>query len=116
MKLINYRKHFKLIKVLKDVSYDATVASKKDTTPAPDVVIGGDNNKEYGEWDLRFSTEGTYSDFLSFLNDLESNLRIVDISSIAFSSDTSSSVVLGKPKPADSYRYSFNIKTYWMIN
>jgi len=111
---------------LKDVKYDATVSDKtskdnttpKTTTPPNQVVgnvVSGESNKEYGTWTLEFSTEGTYSNFISFLKDLESNLRIVDISSITFSSETGSAV--GKTiKPADMYKYSFKIKTYWLKN
>mgnify|MGYP000884894763 CR=1 FL=1 len=70
---------------LTDISYDATVENKntsdKDTKngTGKENVIDGDSTKEYREWKLGFSTEGTYTDFLLFLKDLESNLRIVDI-------------------------------------
>jgi hypothetical protein len=51
------------------------------------------------------------------LKDLENNLRIVDISNITFSSDTSGGgVAVGKPKSKDSYTYGFTIKTYWLKN
>ncbi|MEI7765252.1 MAG: hypothetical protein WCI93_01555 [bacterium] len=114
--------------VLKDVKYDAsqaqadtkgTIAKTTDTTDAttaqPKVAnTPPTKSKEYGIWNLEFSTEGTYSNFINFTKDLESNLRIVDISSIAFSSDSSS--ILGKTKPSDSYKYNFKIKTYWLKN
>lgn len=103
---------------LKNISYDATLDSKKDSKEkGEEKVIEGDTKSSvYGEWTLGFSTEGTYANFLSFLKDLEKNLRIVDISNITFSSDIGGSVTAGKSKPKDSYGYSFTIKTYWLKN
>lgn len=97
--------------VLRDVRYDVEKESSSNG-----VVQGGEItrqvNKDYGVWNLEFSTEGTYNNFLSFLRDLESNLRIVDISSIQFSSN----VPLPKGSTIESYKYAFKIKTYWMKN
>ncbi len=117
--------------ILKDVKYDSTASapaspaatgtstqttSTTDTTNSPIVVQNKlvQENKEYGTLNLEFSTEGTYSNFINFSKDIESNLRIVDISSVAFSSD--SGLVIGKVKLSDSYRYDFKIKTYWLKN
>lgn len=98
--------------VLKEVKYDSVVKDVVDSN----VVQAGDssvnlNSKEYGLWNLSFSTEGNYANFLNFIRDLESNLRIVDIASIQFSSVDNT--LLGK---ADTYKYSFKIKTYWLKN
>lgn len=107
--------------VLKDVKYDSTPVNKQNSTTQTGTLPQGsnnlatlDNNKEYGTWVLEFSTTGTYSNFINFIKDLESNLRIVDISSITFSSDTTSG--LGKSQPGDSYTYDIKIKTYWLKN
>jgi len=106
--------------ILKDVKYDSTLANKQDSSApagtlsqAPTQAVV--ENKEYGEWVLEFSTEGTYTNFINFTKDIESNLRIVDISSVVFSSDTGG-VVLNKPQMNDSYKYTFKIKTYWLKN
>ncbi|HNW71539.1 MAG TPA: hypothetical protein PKZ36_02430 [Candidatus Paceibacterota bacterium] len=105
--------------VLKDVKYES--ASKKDeaksTTNQGLQVSEGlmkDDGKQYGTWELEFSTKGTYQNFVNFVKDIESNLRIVDISSVKFSSD--SDLTLGKTQPTDSYKYEFKIKTYWLKN
>ena len=108
---------------LKEVKYDSTLTSKKDittneagtTSQTPNNLIVQDNNKEYGEWTLGFSTEGTYSNFINFTKDIENNLRMVDVSSVVFSSETGG-IVLGKPQATDSYKYAFKIKTYWLKN
>ncbi len=112
---------------LKDVKYDSTQSNNSTSTSTPPTSTTGSSssdvisdkstargdNKQYGTWNLEFSTEGSYSNFISFVKDIESNLRIVDISSIAFSSDTDT---LGKTKTPDSYKYDFKIKTYWLKN
>jgi Tfp pilus assembly protein PilO len=101
--------------VLRDVKYDTIKKTEEDKQPT-EVFQGGDTNiptqSDYGTWDLEFSTEGSYTNFLSFLRDLESNLRIVDISSIQFSSVTGA----GINTPVDVYKYGFKVKTYWMKN
>lgn len=57
----------------------------------------------YGTLLVRFSVNTTYDNFLIFLKDLESNLRILDVTDISFSS-------------TDVGFYDFNIglKTYWL--
>lgn len=111
--------------ILKNVKYDASVSSKKNSTsttgasaePQGDLVVGiegVENMKKYGEWTLGFTTEGTYSNFISFLKDMENNLRIVDVATVVFSSDTTTDIT--KNKPVDSYTYDFKIKTYWLKN
>lgn len=69
--------------------------------------------RNFGVMELEFTVSGTYDDFISFTKDLENNLRIVDITSVTFSSDKGPS--LGAAAPS-SYDYSFKIKTYWLKN
>jgi len=67
-------------------------------------------NKDYGLFDLEFSTVGSYDNFLNFLADLDKNLRIVDILSVSFSSTELG--LLGVQ--GDLYKYNFKIRTYWL--
>ncbi|MDQ3244771.1 MAG: type 4a pilus biogenesis protein PilO [bacterium] len=95
---------------LKDVRYDTlnkdkAPDGKANTAGTPNGVA---DNKIYGSWDLEFATEGKYEDFLKFIADLENNLRIVDITSIKFTSSSVSKEAL------DEYKYNFKIKTYWL--
>ena len=100
--------------VLKDVKYDvankdaaalqAVSAIQKEETSA---------RKDYDIWNLEFSTQGTYNNFINFTKDLENNLRVVDISSIQFFSNTSAGL---NPSLAEAYKYSFKIRTYWLKN
>lgn len=105
--------------VLKNIRYDATDKKSADSALAPAALQGGGTAntvaKDYGIWNLEFSTVGTYNNFLKFTRDLEDNLRIIDVSSIAFSSNLSN---LGmKVTPASEvYNYDFKIKTYWLKN
>lgn len=99
---------------LKDVKYDAT-NDNVATSPTIGVAKGGTNslNKDYGTWNLEFSTQGTYNNFNSFVKDLENNLRIVDISSIQFSSGGKIGL---SPSLQEAYKYNFKIRTYWLKN
>jgi len=105
--------------VLTDVKYNAT--DKSVAAPTVSETQGGaiakSVVKNYGIFDLEFSTTGSYNNFIAFLKDLESNLRIVDMLSVEFSSDTSTSAN-NNPKTASSevYKYNFKIRTYWLKN
>ena len=106
---------------LTGVKYNATdTSATTNTLAAPAVVqrsgVAEPVPKNYGIFDLEFSTSGTYNNFINFIKDLESNLRIVDISSISFSSDTTSSSANSKTISPEIYKYNFHIKTYWLKN
>lgn len=105
--------------VLKDVKYNVTESSST-ATPSTTVVGGGATAaavpKDYGVFDLEFSTSGTYDNFINFTKALESNLRLVDISSIIFSSDTGSVGSNPKTNSPEVYSYSFKIRTYYLKN
>lgn len=102
--------------VLKDIKYNAADTTK-NVASSGGVSQGGGAvqtaSKDYGIWDLEFSTTSTYNNFLNFTTDLQKNLRIVDISSIQFSSVSSN--VFSSTLP-ESYKYNFKIKTYWLKN
>jgi len=103
---------------LKDIKYD-TKSQTTGTATTPVIQSNKNNlavkdNKDYGAWDLGFSTQGSYFDFLNFIKDLEKNLRIVDITSIEFSSNTGTG--LATTLPSSIYKYNFNIRTYYLKN
>lgn len=104
--------------VLKDVKYDTTSKDAvKTVAGAPQgAAVDVNARKDYGVWNLEFSTEGTYQNFLSFVKELESNLRIVDISSIQFTSDSGAGLSTLQSASSTSYKYGFKIKTYWLKN
>lgn len=63
----------------------------------------------YDEFTLSFETSGQYQNFLSFLSDLEQNLRIVDVTKIEFAPNGTST-----SNPTSSMMYRMTLKTYWL--
>ncbi len=107
--------------VLKDVKYDTSNADANTTTATTtsQTTVTKQSNKtaitnNYGIWNLEFSTQGTYNNFVKFMKDLENNLRIVDISSIQFSSKTANTGL--NPSLPEVYKYNIKIRTYWLKN
>lgn len=102
---------------LKEIKYDSVGDTKSknkssgQNEPASPNASANDSNP-YGTWDLEFTTEGSYNNFLNFITALEHNLRMVDISSIEFTSNLEKD----KKSTNDVYKYSFKIKTYWLKN
>ncbi len=100
---------------LKNVQYsaaDTNTAVASTTT----VARGGSRQarKDYGVLELEFTVSGDYNDFMKFVRDLENNLRIVDIASVEFSSNTST--IAGRTPAPEIYDYNIQIKTYWLKN
>ncbi len=62
-----------------------------------------DAGKAYGTATFRFSVSATYDSFKFFMKDLEDSLRIVDITSLSFSSGDK-----------DINEYNVELKTYWL--
>jgi Tfp pilus assembly protein PilO len=103
---------------ISNVKYDAAApSSTADTATVVQAGSTGDTqSNDYGTFDLEFSTSGTYDNFMNFTRDLESNLRIIDISSVSFSSDTAVGGANGKTTSPEIYNYDFKVKTYWLKN
>lgn len=99
--------------ILKQVKYDTFDADDESTGSLKTETKSNAlmSNKEYGEFELQFSTEGDYTKFLSFLRDIEQSLRVVDITDIGFSS---LSDVTTTGLSSGSYKYDFTVKTYWL--
>lgn len=64
------------------------------------------SNSPYGTFNIEFTTVGNYDNFLSFLKDVESSLRLTDVVSVDFSSDMTDAT-----KP---YTYTVKLQTYWL--
>ena len=63
------------------------------------------SSQDYGTFNLEFSTAATYGNFLSFLKDVESSLRLTDIQSIDFSSGDQTKT---------TNTYTVKLATYWL--
>ena len=70
----------------------------------------------YDTFELQFETAGSYSDFVRFLQDLETNLRLTRVKSVSFISNQEemrgggNSVSVG----AGIYTYEVTVVTYWL--
>lgn len=95
---------------LRQVDYNPDDISGKTTAngQAPDPEV---QNLPYGEFVISFQTSGQYSNFLSFMSDLEKNLRLVDVTNITFTPNNSSN---GVATLASGITYKVTLKTYWL--
>jgi len=75
-------------------------------------VSSSGGNSSYGIFPMEFIIEGKYETFLSFLKDLEHNLRLVDIKSISFSVPTQLSSA--QADDLNIYKYTIKVDTYWL--
>ena len=78
----------------------------------------GVSSLPYGVFPIEFSTEGKYDTFVLFIKDLEQNLRLMDIKSVAFSVPTqnNNNIVNGINNNVDPniYKYDLKVETYWL--
>ena len=90
---------------IQNVKFQATpVSSSAPPVPAETSKEVVNKNKDYGPFDLEFSTSGAYPNFVGFVTDLERSLRIVDIDTVGFTSDDKT----------DTYKYDLKVTTYWL--
>ena len=90
-----------------DIKYDAN-ATGPTTGATPAAVTPAqlaNTQKDYGTFELEFSVTGSYSNFLSFIGDLEHSLRMIDIESITFQAPNAGSSAI---------KYDIRVKTYWL--
>ena len=90
--------------------------TKLDTAEKASTVIGvvASEKKKYDSLLIKFSMRGTYPNFVKFIQDLESGLRIVDLESLALDPEE---VRIGEETgPASDfiYRYTVSLRTYWL--
>ena len=86
-----------------DVSTPASSAAGSSAIGA-----AGASGRQFDSVTLRFSTSGTYDNFLQFLRSLEQSLRIVDLVSLAITPEQSSDPTIL------SYHYDVTLRTYWL--
>lgn len=113
---------------VKDIIFNSNKTVEKEADSSQDKKITTNNintetqkTKEdslYETFDVEFTVDTTYDTFISFLKDLEYNLRLINIKSISFSvpeksdktSTTSSDI--NKINP-NIYSFKLKIETYW---
>lgn len=83
-------------------------ANEQPTAPTRRVAITSTDNPNFETFELQFSVEGSYKDFVAFMQLMERSLRLIDIKSITFTPGTSEK----DKKYTDQYKYLFKINTY----
>lgn len=101
---------------IKDIKFDSKSIEDGSSSKIVNVFAGGvpSANLSYGIFPMEFSVEGKYETFISFLKELEKNLRIVDVKSISFNSSSASSLDPKNPDSSSIYSYSLKVQTYWL--
>lgn len=62
------------------------------------------DNRNYGEVELNLGLVGPYERFVTFVEDVERSLRLIDVQSIAFQTTDI----------RDNYQYDMVVRTYWL--
>lgn len=100
---------------IKNIKFDSNKTNPKsgDTNVNEAVMVEVDpaDYLPYGIFPMNFVIEGRYDNFLSFMNDLEHNLRLVDVKSVDFSVPE---VAAGSTSNPNIYSYTLNVETYWL--
>ncbi len=86
---------------IKNVRLDESKASKGGAKDATATITAGESR--FGVIPMGFSVSADYNTFLSFLEDLEGSLRIVDVTNISL-----------KPGANNIYSFDVSLKTYWL--
>lgn len=116
--------------VLKNIKFDSASDSGKTTEnqnqamPANNVTANAAtnaaNNLPYGTFDISFSVDARYEDFISFLKDLETNIRLVNVKNISFNvpapTDKNTTRSSGGEAPLDPsiFTYTLKVQTFWL--
>jgi Tfp pilus assembly protein PilO len=93
---------------LSSIKFDAGETTTATGNPQLSAAAAADvsqSAKEYGTFNLQFTTNATYPNFLTFIRDIESSLRLTDIQSVEFSS-------VDQSKGTTSY--TVKLRTYWL--
>lgn len=92
------------LSTVRSVSYDAGSTAKTPAGSAPNPQ----DAHPYGTFKINFETSGQYKSFLSFIADVEANLRLVDITGVTFQPTTDKNGLV------TSMTYKVDITTYWL--
>jgi Tfp pilus assembly protein PilO len=88
--------------MIKDVQYEAKTAEL-----APGQVE--DNPTDYRSYNVSFNTSGQYNQFISFLQEVEKNMRLVDITSLTLQNTEKEGV-----SASSSQDFDVELKAYWL--
>ncbi len=101
---------------IKNIGFDTKKLEPNDTINKEENIVAENNTTyslPYGIFPIEFVVEGKYSAFVEFLEELEQNLRLVDIKSISFSVPTPV-VGAGNNINLNIYSYKLKVEAYWL--
>ena len=93
------------------------VVSSPQTADGEQTAVGAisASKQKYDSLSMKFTTQGTYEQFLQFLLDLEQSLRIVDLVALKIAAGSTGAEVSATPKTTEPmYSYDVTIRTYWL--
>ncbi len=91
-----------------DVTSSASRAAEKQAV----AIEIGSSDQKYDSLTFAFGTTATYPTFVAFLHDLESSLRIVDLTSLTM--DPAGESVFGPQGIEPKYSFKVVLRTYWL--
>jgi Tfp pilus assembly protein PilO len=88
------------------------VVSSAHTANASQTAIGtvSASKQKYDSLTVRFTTQGTYERFRTFLDDMQKSLRIVDLVSLTITQASAGATPTGGPL----YNFDVVLRTYWL--
>lgn len=101
---------------IKNIGFDTKNLEKKDDASSEEKIVVKDDyidSLPYGIFPIEFVVEGRYSAFIEFLQELEHNLRLIDIKSISFSVPTPVTGA-GENINYNIYSYKLTVEAYWL--
>lgn len=98
----NIRLTIEIIKIAERRGLPTKNISVGDMTKTTSDTIGVDNTP-YGALSLKFTVNSSYNNFLNLLQDLENNLRLLDITDISFTANDTG-----------FYDFTIGLNTYWL--
>jgi hypothetical protein len=99
---------------IKNIKFEAQQASNPTSVNGNIVINNSADSKSYGVFPIEFTTEGNYDTFVAFLEDIEKNLRLVDVKSISFTVPPPASGRAGDLFSPNVYTYTLKVETYWL--
>ncbi len=107
---------------IKNIKFDTKKLENPDPTAVTENIVVAQGDPEdylpYGIFPMEFIIEGKYETFVSFLKDLELNLRLVDIKSISFDvtpPQTGNANTPNTPITQNNINsYTLKVETYWL--
>ena len=103
---------------IKNIKFDSEDLSDENSSSegtSKNMIVKKDPTESlpYGIFPMEFVIDGKYNSFVSFLDDLEHNLRLVDVKSVAFSVPEPA-VNAGDTTDKSIYSYKLKVETSWL--